>query len=60
MSEHGDPEELLARIENLEAAVADLQAYGETHDIPVVERTATRIDGTVATLYGNVPGGLEE
>lgn len=60
MSEDVDPEELLARIERLEAATAELRAYGEEHDLPVVERTAARIEGTLGPLRGNVPGGLAD
>jgi hypothetical protein len=58
-----DLDELRARVAALDAANEALRAYGEAHDLPVIERSATRIDGTIATLRQNVPGtptGTEE
>ncbi|PSQ24615.1 hypothetical protein BRD01_03735 [Halobacteriales archaeon QS_8_65_32] len=55
-----DLDELREHLEALAAANAAIRAYGETHDVPVFEFSAKRIDGTIATLRQNVPGALTD
>lgn len=55
-----DIAELADCIDTLVAATEDLREFGEEHDLPVVERTADRLEGTVDVLEQNVPRELLE
>ena len=55
-----DLDELRELVEELADANDAVREYGDDHDIPAVERTAKRIDGTIATLRQNVPGTLSD
>ena len=55
-----DLDELRELVAELSDANDAVRAYGEDHTIPAIERTAERIDGTIATLRQNVPGALSE
>lgn len=57
MSEY-DYEELRRLVEELDAAATELREYGDDNDIPAIERSAKRIQGTVGIVRQNVPGGL--
>lgn len=48
-------EEIRDQVELLTETTARLRDLGDEEDIPVVEHTAERIDGVVATLLGNLP-----
>ena len=55
-----DADELARYVEELDAAATALREYGADHDLPAIERNAKRIQGTVAIIRQNVPGGLVE
>lgn len=60
MTNDPDPADLLALLDELDSTLADLRAYGETHGIPVIERSAVRIRGTTDVLRENIPGGISQ
>ena len=55
-----DLDELRRLVDELADANDAVGEYGDAHGIPAIERTAERIEGTIATLRQNVPGALEE
>lgn len=55
-----DIQEIRSRIDDIAEAARELQELGEDHDLPVVERTAKRIDGTVRPLDEHVPPELTD
>lgn len=55
-----DVREIRERIDDLNETLAELQRLGEEHDVPAVERIATRMDGTLTTLDAHVPPELVE
>lgn len=52
--------ELQERVATLEEAIVAVREFGEEHDNPAIERSASRLAGTVAILKQNVPGSLVE
>lgn len=54
-----DIEELQALVNDLEASLDAVRTYGLEHEIPAIERNATRMHGTLETIKQNVPGTLE-
>lgn len=60
MSDETDLDDLADRIETLADAAADVREFGEANDIPAIEKNAERIEGVVAALRQNVPGGLDD
>lgn len=55
-----DIQQIRKRIDDIAEAVQELQELGEENDIPVVERTATRIEGSLAPLDTHMPPELTE
>ena len=55
-----DLAEIRARIETIAEETAALRDAGAEHDIPAVERTAKRLQGTLSTLEANVPPEVVE
>lgn len=55
-----DIEELQRMVADLEAGLDELRDYGEAHEIPAIERNATRMAGTLEMVKQNIPGGLAE
>lgn len=55
-----DLAEISTRIDRVAADIEALQKLGEEHDLPAVERTAKRIEGTLSTLDSNVPPELTD
>lgn len=53
-----DIDELRSLVTDAEASLDDLISYGEEHDIPAIERNATRLKGSFQQLKQNVPGAL--
>lgn len=53
-------EEIRDQVELLTETTARLRELGKQEDIPVVEHTAGRIDGVVATLSGNLPPEIDD
>ncbi len=58
--ESPDLDELRELVAELAEANDAVREYGDEHGIPAIERTAKRIDGTIATLRQNVPGALSD
>ena len=50
-----DIREMRRRIDEIAEAARELRELGEETDVPAVERTAERIEGTLAPLDANVP-----
>jgi hypothetical protein len=48
------------RIDEIAEAAETLQELGEETDVPAVERTAKRIEGTLAPLDAHVPPELTD
>lgn len=55
-----DIQQMRRRIDEIAEATRQLAELGEENDLPVVERTAERIDGTLAPLDAHVPPELTE
>lgn len=55
-----DLAEARARLEQLRATAAALEAFGEREEIPAIERNAARIDDVAAMLAMNLPPELVE
>ena len=55
-----DIEQIRRRIDDITEAAEQLQELGAENDLPAVERTAKRIDGTVAPLDAHVPPELTD
>lgn len=51
-----DIDELRERVAALSEAAEALREYGDAHDIPAIERSAARVEGTVRVIESNVPG----
>ena len=55
-----DLREIREQIDELQATAARLQELGEEHDIPAVERNASRVGDVAGMLELNVPEELFE
>lgn len=55
-----DVQEIRERIDEIAEAAERLQELGDRQNVPAVERTAKRIEGTLTTLDNNVPPELTD
>lgn len=55
-----DIEQMRRRIDDIVEATQKLRELGEENDVPAVERTAKRLEGTVTQLETHVPPELSE
>jgi hypothetical protein len=55
-----DIHQMRERIDEIAEAVQELKELGEQNNIPAVERTATRIEGSLAPLETHLPPELTE
>lgn len=55
-----DIQQMRRRIDEIAEATQQLAELGDENDLPAVERTARRIEGTLAPLETHVPPELTE
>lgn len=55
-----DIQRMRDRIDEIDAALEELQQLGEQNDVPAVERSASRMAGTLVILETHLPPELLE